>query len=208
MANAIGRRALLEGSGAAAGLVGIGAVPRFAQAIPQPQLPTAAELRAAVKAKQAINRSFLPTGSDALKTWVQQLANELTAAGVQNVATPPFQFTQWTVKETSLLLKEGNNAGPVKITSYFPYSTPTTDDGVIAPLTYLSGVSGFFGPPPSGQQVTLVNPSFLGQPLNLSVNGQTLEAALSALDVIGKIVVFDLPIPPVPLTSVLAEAFY
>jgi hypothetical protein len=208
MASAIGRRALLEGSGAAAGLIGIGTVPRLAQATSQPQLPTSGELQAAVQAKQAINHAFLPTGSDAHKTWVEQIANELTAAGVQNVATPPFSFTQWTVTRTSLLLQEGTTAGPVKITSYFPYSAPTTEDGVTAPLTYLGGVSGFFGPPASGQQATLVNPSFLGQPLNLSVNGQTLEAALNALDVTGKIVVFDLPTPPVPLTTALADAFY
>lgn len=204
----IARRALLKASGAA-GLVGVGlgagAPASFGAAA---NLPSAAELRSAAKAKQAINNAFMPTGSDAQKQWVSQIASELTDAGVQNVTTPPFQFTQWTPTGASLTLNEGPHGGRVKITGYFPYSGQTSASGVTAPLTYLGGVSGFFGAPPAGEQATTVNPSFLGEPLNLTVDGQPLAQAISALGVQGKIVVFDLPTPPVDLTTALADAFY
>jgi hypothetical protein len=171
-------------------------------------LPSAAELYAMAAAKQAINNAFLPSGSDAHKTWVSQLARALTAAGVQNVTTPPFTFTQWSPTSWSLTIQNGRQQDDIDVAGYVPYSGSTPPGGITAQLTYLGGVTGFFGPPPAGKQATTLSADFMGFPLNVSVNGQTLAQGITNLGVDGKIVMLDLPTPTLPLQDVLSGAFF
>ena len=206
----LARRALL-GSGGVATAFWQAGMPIAPQAHAEGNgllLPTAAELYAMAAAKQAINNAFMPTGSDAQKTWVSQLAAELTAAGVQDVTTPPFTFTQWTPTDWSLTVQNGSQQGNIKVAGYVPYSGSTPPGGVTGPLTYLGGVTGYFGPPPAGQQATSVSTSFLGFPLNVSVNGLSLSQAITNLGVQGKIVVLDLPTPPLQMQDVLSGSFF
>jgi hypothetical protein len=105
----LARRTLLGTGGMATALWQAG-MPVVTQAYAQgswPGLPSAAELYAMAAAKQTINSAFLPSGSDAHKTWVSQLATALTAAGVQDVTTPPFSFTQWSPTNWSLTIQNG-----------------------------------------------------------------------------------------------------
>lgn len=206
----LARRTLLTTGGMATALWQAG-VPVVTQAYAQGigrGLPSAAELYAMAAAKQAINNAFLPSGSDAHKTWVSQLATALTAAGVQNVTTPPFTFTQWSPTDWSLTVQNGRKQDEIDVAGYVPYSGSTPPGGITAELTYLSGVTGFFGPPPAGEQATTISANFMGFPLNVSVNGQTLAQAITNLGVDGKIVMLDLPTPALPLQDVLSDAFF
>jgi len=181
--------------------------PAYAQGIGG-GLPSAEELYAMAAAKQAINNAFLPSGSDAHKTWVSQLATALTAAGVQDVTTPPFTFTQWSPTNWSLTIQNGSKQDDIDVAGYVPYSGTTPPGGITAQLAYLAGVTGFFGPPPAGEQATTLSANFMGFPLNVSVNGQTLAQGITNLGVGGKIVVLDLPTPALPLQDVLSGAFF
>jgi hypothetical protein len=206
----LARRALLGTGGMATALWQAG-MPVGTQAHAQGSgsgLPTAAELYAMAAAKQAINNAFLPSGSDAHKTWVSQLATALTAAGVQDVTTPPFTFSQWTPTNWSLTLQDGSPHGDIDVAGYVPYSGSTPPGGITAPLIYLGGVTGYFGPPPAGQQATTISADFMGFPLNVSVNGLTLAQSITNLGVQGKIVLLDLPTPALPLQDVLSSAFF
>jgi hypothetical protein len=179
----------------------------FAQAPPvdDAKIPAVGELKAIAAKKQALSNAFMPTGSPAHLQWIQQLADALRKAGVQNLATPSFTFTKWTPHSWSLTVLDGPNAGPVSVSTYAAYSGATPAGGVTAPLAYFSGVTSFLGPP--GQPFT---PLFQvgGETLYIAVNGQSLAEALSSVDVSGKIVVYDLPAPQTPIEGMEQLSFF
>lgn len=192
------RRAFLRGAGAGAlALSGLPAAARAlgglslqSGAVPA-LLPTPDQIRAQVEAMVALGPRL--TGSDAHNAWIDQLEQDWTAGGV-SVTRDHFTFPRWLAESWSLDVLEGPGAGSVPISSYFPYTAPTTSAGVTAPIVYV-------GPVPL--------PSISGNPLDLLTDRWALgrwrselvadlQAQLAAVPggVSGKVVLLEAPVPP------------
>jgi hypothetical protein len=133
------------------------------------------------------------TGTQAHNAWIDRLEQDWTDAGVA-VSRDRFKFTRWLADDWSLDVLEGPGAGRVPISSYFPYTAPTSSSGVTAPLVYL-------GPVPV--------PSISGNVLDLLTDRWALErwrrelvanvrAQIAAVPggVAGKLVLLEAPVPP------------
>ncbi len=201
----LSRRAFLRGAGVgAATLVG---VPAAARALSAPigsklglslnssadpaLLPTPGQILKQVEAMVSLGPRL--TGSHAQNAWIDQLEHDWTHAGV-TVSRDRFTFTRWLADSWSLSVLDGPGAGPVPVSSYFPYTAPTTPAGVTAPMVYV-------GPVPL--------PSISGNPLDLLTDrwalkrwrqelATDLRAQLAAVPggVSGKIVLLEAPVPP------------
>jgi hypothetical protein len=178
-------------------LTGLPALARAAgpvslQSLADPSLlPTPHQILHQVRAMCALGPRL--TGSDAHNAWIDQLEQDWSAAGVA-VSRDHFTFPRWLAQSWSLNVLEGPGAGPVAISSYFPYTAPTSPSGVTAPLAYV-------GPVPL--------PSISGNPLDLFSNqwaldrwrqelASDLKAQLAAVPggVAGKILLLEAPVPP------------
>lgn len=194
----ISRRAFLQHAGAGAiALAGLPAVARAGGGLSLKTsanpalLPTPDEILQQVEAMCALGPRL--TGSAAHNAWIDQLEQDWTAAGV-TVSRDHFTFPRWLANSWSLDVLEGSGAGPVPISSYFPYTAPTSSAGVTAPMVYV-------GPVPL--------PSISGNPLDLFTDRwalarwrQELAADIKAQlatvpgGVSGKIVLLEAPVPP------------
>jgi len=195
----ISRRAFLQGAGAGAlALTGLPAMARAAggplslKSLADPALlPTPEEILEQVQAMVSLGPRL--TGTDAQNTWIDQLEQDWTAAGV-TVSRDHFTFTRWLADSWSLNVLEGPGAGPVPIANYFPYTAPTSPAGVTAPMVYV-------GPVPL--------PSISGNPLDLYTDkwalarwrrelAADLKAQLATVPggVSGKLVLLEAPVPP------------
>jgi hypothetical protein len=192
------RRSFLRGAGAGAvALSGLPALARAAgplslQSLADPRLlPTPDQILRQVEAMCALGPRL--TGSHAHNAWIDRLEHDWTAAGV-TVSRDHFTFPRWLASSWSLNVLDGPGAGPVPISSYFPYTAPTSPRGVTAPLAYV-------GPVPL--------PSISGNPLDLLSDRWALErwrrelaAALEAQvaavpgGVAGKVLLLEAPVPP------------
>ncbi|HEV3127688.1 MAG TPA: hypothetical protein VGY32_01825 [Solirubrobacteraceae bacterium] len=192
------RRTFLRSAGL--GALALGGLPQLArassalslQSLADPRLlPGPHQIRSQVEAMCALGPRL--TGSPAHMAWIDQLEQDWAAAGVA-VTRDHFTFPRWLAESWSLNVLDGSGAGPVPISSYFPYTAPTSPRGVTAPLVYV-------GPVPL--------PSISGNPLDLYSNQWALErwrkqladdlkAQLAAIPggVAGKIVLLEAPVPP------------
>jgi hypothetical protein len=154
-------------------------------------LPTPRQIRRQVADMVALGPRL--TGSPAHDRWIDELERQWSAAGVA-VSRDRFSFTRWLAEHWSLQLLDGPGAGAVPVSSYFPYTAPTSPSGVVAPLVYV-------GPVPL--------PSITGNVVDLMTNSWALDrwraeladdvqAALAAVPggVAGKIVLLDALVPP------------
>jgi len=205
--DALTRRTFLRGAGAGAvALSAFGATPaaalaRRAAAGPgglslasgaDPRLlPSPREIRRQVEAMVSLGPRL--TGTAAQNAWIDQLEQDWSDAGVA-VTRDHFTFTRWLAESWSLELLDGPGAGPVPISSPFPYTAPTAPAGAVAPLVYA-------GPVPL--------PSISGNPLDLLTDRWALarwrselatnvQAQLAAIPagVKGNIVLTEAPVPP------------
>ena len=155
----ITRRSFVRGAGAGAlALTGLPAAARAAGAL---SLGSSVDSRLLPTPEQILHQvremvSFGPrlTGSPAHDAWIDRLEQDWAAAGV-TVSRDHFTFTRWLADSWSLNVLDGQSAGPVPISSYFPYTAPTSPAGVTAPIVYV-------GPVPL--------PSISGNPLDLYTN--------------------------------------
>jgi hypothetical protein len=194
----ITRRSFVRGAGA--GALTLTGLPAAARAVGGLSLGSSAEPSLLPTPKQILHQvremvSLGPrlTGSPAHNAWIDRLEQDWTAAGV-TVSRDHFRFTRWLAESWSLNVLDGPGAGPVPISSYFPYTAPTSPAGVTAPIVYV-------GPVPL--------PSISGNPLDLYTNSWALnrwreelaadlKAQLAAVPggVSGKIVLVEAPVPP------------
>ncbi|WP_254544836.1 hypothetical protein [Halomarina pelagica] len=107
--------------------------------------------------------------------------------GVDDVTLEEFTFTRWEPTDWSLILDPTDDSAPLPVAGYIPYSGTTGPKGHDAPVTYLPGLSN------DGTTVVL--------------DGVPIGEAISAYDVADKIVVVDVPLPEISLSS-LREQFY
>lgn len=192
------RRTFLRSAGL--GALALGGLPQLArassalslQSLADPRLlPGPHQIRSQVEAMCALGPRL--TGSPAHMAWIDQLEQDWAAAGV-TVTRDHFTFPRWLAESWSLDVLDGSGAGPVPISSYFPYTAPTSPRGVTAPLVYVGPVR---------------LPSISGNPLDLYSNQWALErwrgqladdlkAQLAAIPggVAGKIVLLEAPVPP------------
>ena len=194
----LSRRAFLRRAGLGTlTLAGLPAVARASgglslnsSAIPS-LLPTPDEIQRQVEAMVALGPRL--TGSAAHNAWIDQLEEDWTDAGVA-VSRDHFTFPRWLARSWSLKVLDGPGAGPIPISSYFPYTAPTSARGVTAPMVYV-------GPVPL--------PSIPGNPLDLVSDRGALErwqqqlatdlrAQLAAVPggISGKLVLLEAPVPP------------
>ncbi len=73
------------------------------------------------------------TGSPALDAWHDQLAHELEVMGLE-VQREKVPVTWWDHQEWSLDLLDGDTAEPIELSSYYPYSGFTSEEGVTAEI--------------------------------------------------------------------------
>lgn len=197
------RRSAVAIAATACLLIAVSAAHAEVPPVDDSKLPSEFDLFLKVQQKQGDDQAFMPTGSPAHEQWIQQLATALSDAGVHDVTTPPFTFARWTPQSWSLSVLDGKHAASIPVSGYMPYSGSTPVGGVTAPLTYLSGVTAEYVP------LSPVPPvSIGGTALSVTVNGQTPAAALAALGVTGKIVVFDEPSPDFPDAGLAALSFF
>lgn len=77
------------------------------------------------------------TGSPAHEGYIDGLHNLLQKAGVQHLQFESVPMQRWTADTWSLDILDGAGAGPVKTSSYIPYSGQTPAQGVTAPLVFV-----------------------------------------------------------------------
>lgn len=91
----------------------------------------------AEQVRRLIDLGPRPSGSDAHRALVEDVAADLTALGL-DVHRDPHRFERWEVDPESLGLRIGDRRVPVS--SAWPYSGETPAAGVTAPLALLSGL--------------------------------------------------------------------
>ena len=144
---------------------------------------------------------FRPTGSPAHEGYIALLQSELTALGVSDVHTEPFTFTKWTPSTWSLSLLDGPSAGPVTLSGYVPYSGSTGPVGVVGGMVY---VPSFTIPlDPTSLAGELQSPSSVTDALSASI-----QSAVAALTLAGKIAVFAVPGVQVALSTLTGTQLY
>ena len=201
----VSRRSFLRGAGA--GALTLAGVPAAARALGAPVgsglgvslkssadpslLPTPEQILEQVRAMVSLGPRL--TGTPAHNAWIDRLEQHWTEAGV-TVSRDHFKFTRWLADRWSLEVLDGPGAGRVPISTYFPYTAPTTPAGVTAPMVY-------------GGPVPL--PSISVNSLDLLTDrwalkrwrqelATNLQAQLAAVPggVSGKIILLEAPVPP------------
>jgi hypothetical protein len=197
------RRGLLRTAGLSAAGLALGRVPGaladplgdlglgLGSTVEAALIPSARTIRKQVEKMVSFGPRL--TGSPEHKAWIDYLEQGLTKAGV-SMARDHFTFTRWTAKSWGLDLLEGAGAGPVDVSSYFPYSGSTSPAGVEAPLVYVGPI-----PVPSitGNVVDLLTNEWALQRWQAEL-ADDLQASLASVPggVAGKIVLLEAPVPP------------
>ncbi|MEQ1439753.1 hypothetical protein AAG565_10335 [Fontimonas sp. SYSU GA230001] len=157
-----------------------------------------------------------PTGSDAEHAYIGHLAAQIRAMGV-DVTLEPYSFKRWIPAGAELATRDGDAVSPVAIANYIPQAGVTGATPVEAQVVYVAGlsnvaasailVSSLNNQDPAGgldqfmQQLALLT----GE---LGTTGGTLQAALGSQDVAGKIVLFDVPRPTLPIGALTSLAVH
>ncbi len=85
------------------------------------------------------------TGSEGQLKFIKYIQKEIENMGLE-VYRDPFYFKKWEEKESSLLLYGYNGPEEIEISSAFPYSGETTDNGVTAELFFVEDkIGGYSG---------------------------------------------------------------
>lgn len=85
------------------------------------------------------------TGNKAHKEFIKYLKDEINALGIQTYSDP-YYFDRWEEKNSSLVINYDDGDKEVHISSVFPYSGETEDEGVTADLIYITDQRlGFWG---------------------------------------------------------------
>ena len=91
------------------------------------------------------------TGSKAHNDFIESLKNEIHGMGIETYSDP-YYFDRWEEKESSLTLENGEN---IHISSAFPYSGETPDEGIESELVYVNEKHvGFL---PAAEKIAVVN---------------------------------------------------
>jgi hypothetical protein len=198
----VSRRAFLHGAGA--GALALTGLPAVARALSGPaaglSLKSSADPSLLPNARQILHQvremvSLGPrlTGTPAHNAWIDQLEHAWTDAGV-TVSRDHFTFPRWLAESWSLEVLEGAGAGRVPISSYFPYTAPTSSAGINAPLVYVGPVPV---PSISGNVLDLLTDRWaLARWRRELVSNLRAQMAAVPGGVAGKLVLLEAPVPP------------
>ncbi|MFF7333334.1 hypothetical protein [Streptomyces sp. NPDC008150] len=84
------------------------------------------------------------TGTRSHHAYIDDLAARMERVGIRNVTTDPVPLNRWQPSAWQLDVTGGQNAGPVNVSWYVPYSGNTGPQGITAPLS-LKPVKGAIG---------------------------------------------------------------
>ncbi|HEX7704706.1 MAG TPA: hypothetical protein VF403_28390 [Kofleriaceae bacterium] len=126
---------------------------------------------------------YRPTGSPAHEAYISRLAEELTALGVPDVHLEPYSFVKWTPSSWSLKLLDGP---AIALSGYVPYSGSTGPSGRTTGMVYVPASSLLLDP--AAIEQALLDPDAWKQTLTAR-----LQDVFAALQITGKIAVFDVP---------------
>ncbi|MFD1600704.1 hypothetical protein ACFSBX_17350 [Halobellus rarus] len=163
----------------------------FKTTVDPEKLPDANHLQRWLRKKGQFNKGFMPTGSPAQAKYTKLLANDLREIGVEEVKRNGITIDRWKPLTYSLVLNSDGNEGPIPVMGYVPYSGSTSEKGIEAPVSYLSGTSfNTAGYDPKGV------PGGLGGELEdrFLLEGEPFHESIKKKDVEGSIVVAELPI--------------
>ena len=141
---------------------------------------------------------YRPTGSPAHEAYVARLSEELSSLGV-DVHLEPYSFLKWTPASWSLELLDGS--GDVELSGYVPYSGSTGPLGVTTGMVYIPAASLPLDANALAQ--ALVDPAAWKQALTAR-----LTASLAAVQLAGKIAVFEVPEVVVSLGTLTGPQVY
>ena len=160
------------------------------------------------------NGGFRPAGSEAEIAYTKHLVARLRDMGV-DAQLDPYEIARWTLQRAALeLLPAGGDAQPVALASYIPMSGATGADGISGNVVYMPGLAAV---DLSGVIVGLLNGSSGAGELPqriadlLADTGSAVApvlAALASADVAGKIVLYDVPKPTIPVGALTTLAFH
>lgn len=156
-----------------------------------------------------------PTGSDAEQGYVAHLAKQLQDMGLQ-VAQEPYGFRKWVPTVTSLSIGVSGALANVPIASMIPQAGITGPQPVVGQMIYVPGLSAIDASSVVVQALHQQNPTGGLSDLQAMVatlagalgTGGGILAALSAQDVRGKIVIFDVPRPTIPVGALTSIALH
>ena len=77
------------------------------------------------------------TGNAAHEAYIDRLAERLVCAGVNDIWFEPVPFTRWDATHWALAIVNGEEAEPVRVASYAPYTGSTDSAGLSASMVYV-----------------------------------------------------------------------
>jgi hypothetical protein len=180
-------------------------------------IPAAAQVRNWVEEIEQFGGGFRPTGSAAEQGYIDRLAAELDAMGLNQVQEEAYSFPQWSATAASLSIVQGGTTQSIPIAAYIPYSGSTAAGGVQGPLLYLPDLSAANLSGALLQLEQAQNPlDALGQLLNqvdslldgLTAGTVPLVQYLAAHDFKNQVVLYDVPRLSFPLGVLEALSVY
>jgi hypothetical protein len=176
-------------------------------------LPSVSTVEARNRAVDQFGGGFRVGGNAAELGYIDYLTQRLKAIGATQVVKEPYTFTAWSAKSSSLLEVSGPAPGPIRVSYYIPASGSTGPAGIQAPLVYLPAISALNFAPAISQAIIEQNPGSLMAAVQGVVDGDisggiSLAQVITAGDVSGKIVMYDVPKVPLTLAPFFAAASY
>jgi len=180
-------------------------------------LPSEAQLRGWQAEIDEFNGGFRPAGSVYEIAYAQRLAAQLRDLGLPEVNLEPYTVSRWSARTARLELLDGDQAETVPLVSYIPFSGNTGPEGLEGSLLYLPGLAAVdlsdvlvrlldSGAVTGGLTGLLRN---LTELLGDTGSGlSSILAAVSSLDLRGKIVVYDLPRLTIPMGALSSLALH
>lgn len=167
-------------------------------------VPDVATVRKRQVAADRFGDGFRVAGNQAELDYIDYLAGQLRTLGASDVRKEPYTFTAWSAKSTKLEVLNGASPGPLHVAYFIPSSGSTGPDGLTAPVTYLSALSGVNLLGALYAALSQQNPANI--PLALQTvlqdtlgGGVSLAQAITSANVAGKIVMYDAPKLAVPM---------
>lgn len=176
-------------------------------------LPDVATVRQRQIAADRFGDGFRVAGNQAELDYIDYLAGQLRKLGASDVRKEPYTFTAWSARSTKLEVLNGAAPGPLHVAYFIPSSGSTGADGLTAPVTYLSALSGVNLLGALYTALSEQNPANI--PLALQTvlqdtlgGGVSLVQAIASANVAGKIVMYDAPKLALPMGAFEALSVY
>ncbi|NGY04202.1 hypothetical protein [Solimonas terrae] len=176
-------------------------------------VPDVATVRKRQVAADRFGDGFRVEGNQAELDYIHYLAGQLRKLGASDVREEPYTFTSWSAKTTKLEVLNGASPGPLHVAYFIPSSGSTGPDGLSAPVTYLSALSGVNLLGAVYGALSQQNPADIPLAIQATLQdtlsgGVSLTQAIASANVGGKIVLYDAPKLALPIGAFEALSVY